>query len=282
VTSRDGRALAYVDRGEAGAPVLFHLHGTPGSRLSRHPDDAVYDGLRVITYDRPGYGGSDPHRGRVVASAVADVEDLADALDLERFGVMGVSGGGPHALACGSLLVDRVTRVVTLVGGGPADDPDFDFMSGMADLNIREFSAAFEGEEALEAFLAPEVEATQRDIDHLLDELAAAAPEPDRAVLATQEYRAVIAASFTEALRQGARGWVDDDLAFVRPWGFDLEHVQAEVRLWQGELDVLVPRAHAEYMAGRLPRVTFELIPDAGHLIFDHYRAAFEWLAAAG
>jgi pimeloyl-ACP methyl ester carboxylesterase len=281
ITTRDGRTLAYVERGERGAPAIVHHHGTPGSRLTRHPDPRVYDGLHVITYDRPGYGRSDPQRGRTVASAARDVEDLADALGLERFAVAGVSGGGPHALACAALLDGRVTRAATLVGGGPADDPDFDFMAGMADLNICEFGAAMESEETLEAFLAPEVETLRRNPDDLLDKLAASMPESDRATMGDPDTRAVMRASFAESARQGSRGWADDDLAFVRPWGFDLEAVPVEVRLWQGEADVLVPRSHAEYMARRLPRASVEIVPDAGHLVFALYRPAYEWLASA-
>lgn len=233
-----------------------------------------------MSYDRPGYGRSDPQPGRTVASAAVDVEDLADALGFARFAVIGVSGGGPHALACAALLPDRVTCAATLVGGAPSDDPSFDFLSGMGDLNIREFSAARKGEQPLQGFLAPYLEAIRRDPDALIDELAEAVPDPDQAVMQRPEFRASMRESFVESVRQGTRGWIDDDLAFVQPWGFQLEDVQTKVRLWQGELDVLVPRAHAEYMAGRLPHAEFELIPNAGHMLFDHFRAAFEWLTA--
>jgi pimeloyl-ACP methyl ester carboxylesterase len=281
ITTPDGRALAYVERGDPDAPAIVHHHGTPGSRLTGHPDPATYDGIRVVTYDRPGYGGSDPQPGRTVVSAAADVEVLAGALGLERFTVLGVSGGGPHALACSALMPDRVTRVAVLVGGGPSDDPDFDFVQGMSELNVREFRAAQKGEEELLREIGPYAEAMQQDPDAILDLLTSEVPEPDQAMMARPELRAMMRASFLESVRQGARGWLDDDLAFVRPWGFRLEDVPAEVRLWQGELDVLVPHAHAEYMARRLPNATFELIPDAGHLIYDHYRPAYEWLAGA-
>jgi pimeloyl-ACP methyl ester carboxylesterase len=281
ITAPDGRELAYLDRGEPDAPAIVHHHGTPGSRLTHHPDAQAYDGIRVITYDRPGYGGSDPQVGRTVVSAAADVAVLVDVLELGQFATVGVSGGGPHALACSALMPERVTRVAVLVGGGPSDDPEFDFTEGMAELNIREFNAAQEGEETLLEEIGPYAEEMQRDPDAILDLLASAVPEPDQAMMAKPEFRAMMRASFLESVRQGARGWLDDDLAFVQPWGFQLEDVPAEVRLWQGELDVLVPHAHAEYMARRLPHASFELIPNAGHLIYDHYRAAYEWLAGA-
>ena len=229
----------------------------------------MYEGIRFIAYDRPGYGLSDPRPGRVVADAAADVGALADHLGLGRFAVFGISGGGPHALACAALLPGRVGRVGVMVGAAPSDDPALDFMAGMADVNIAEFSAAREGEEALAAVLAPWVEQSGRDPDGVLDALAAELPEYDGEVLSRPEVRAELRKSIVESVRQGARGWIDDDLAFAAPWGFSLDDVHADVRLWQGELDVLVPRAHGDYLAERLPDATFELVPGAGHMLLD-------------
>ena len=275
----DGRRLAYVERGDPeGRPVVLH-HGTPASRLGNHPDPTVYEGIRFIAYDRPGYGLSDPRPGRVVADAATDVGALADHLGLDRFAVFGISGGGPHALACAALLPRRVGRVGVMVGAAPSDDPALDFMAGMADVNITEFSAAREGEEALAAVLAPWVEQSSRDPDGVLDALAAELPEYDGEVLSRPEVRAELRKSIVESVRQGARGWIDDDLAFAAPWGFSLDDVHAEARLWQGELDVLVPRAHGDYLAERLPDATFELVPGAGHMLLDHWGETLAWLA---
>jgi pimeloyl-ACP methyl ester carboxylesterase len=269
LTLADGRTLAYAERGEpVGYPVVFH-HGTPGSRHGHHPDPEVYRGIRFLTFDRPGYGLSDPLPGRRVADVAADVSALADHLGLERFAVFGASGGGPHALACAALLPDRVERALVMVGAAPSDDPEFDFMAGMAEVNLIEFGAALEGEDALAAVLAPWVEQVADDPEGMLDRLAAELPDYDREVVSRPEIRGELLASFGESVRQGARGWIDDDLAFAAPWGFDLADVRPEVRLLQGELDVLVPRAHCEYLAGKLPRATFELVPGAGHLLFD-------------
>jgi len=176
----DGRRLAYRDAGDpAGIAVVSH-HGTPGSRLERHPDDErlmAELGLRVITYDRPGYGGSDPHPGRRVADAAADVAALADHLGLARFAVVGESGGGPHALACSAGLGERVLRVGVVVGSAPADDPDFDFLAGMGQLNLDEFAAAAESEAALTAYLEPICAEFRRDPDAMLDAIAAGTRE---------------------------------------------------------------------------------------------------------
>jgi pimeloyl-ACP methyl ester carboxylesterase len=282
VRAPDGRELAYREHGDpAGAPVVFH-HGTPGSRLGRHPDESVYAacGVRLVAYDRPGYGRSSPRPGRRVADAAGDTRTLADALGLERFGVLGVSGGGPHALACAALLGGRVTRAAVMVGAAPSDDPGFDFLAGMAELNVREFGAAVEGPEAIAAYLAPFVEELERDPDLVLETIAREVPAPDRAVLARPDARQVMRDSLAESVRQGVRGWADDDLAFAAPWGFEIGAIATPVRLWQGELDVLVPRSHAEYLQARIPEATFELVPDAGHFLLDELEGALRWLAA--
>jgi pimeloyl-ACP methyl ester carboxylesterase len=261
-----------------GIPVIFH-HGTPGSRLARHPEQAVYEGFRVVSCDRPGYGGSDRRLGRTVASVAEDTAALADALEIDDFAVLGVSGGGPHALACACLLPRRVTRAAIVVGAAPSDDPEFDFLAGMAEINVREFGAALEGREAVERELAPYVEATRADPDAVIDELAAQLPDYDREVFERPPVRAVLRESLLEAVRQGTAGWVDDDLAFAAGWGFRLQDVRTPVHLWQGELDVLVPRSHGEYLARNIREATFELVPGAGHMLLDHWRDVLEWLA---
>src|SRR3954470_15951460 len=207
VTTADGRTLAYLERGDLDGPPILAHHGTPGSRLSRHPNDAVYEGLRVISYDRPGYGRSDRNAGRDVASAAADAATIADALGLERFPVMGVSGGGPHALACAALLPQRVTRAAILVGAAPSDDPDFDFLAGMTELNVKEFTAALAGEGPLRAELRPYYEMITNDPEVMVRMLEAELPPPDRERLAEAGPREALKLSFVEAVAQGTDGW---------------------------------------------------------------------------
>jgi pimeloyl-ACP methyl ester carboxylesterase len=282
IETQDGRQLAYVERGtEDGTPV-FLLHGTPGSRMGRYPDASEYErrNLRVVTYDRPGYGKSDPDPGRTVGSAPPDIRAIADELGFERFATFGVSGGAPHSLACAALLGDRVTRAAAMVTPAPYDAPGLDFMEGMTDLNVKEFSAALEGEEALAQLLQPFVDATQADPDEMVSALAAELPPVDQAVLERPEVREMLRDAMSEAVRQGSRGWIDDDLAFTKPWGFGLEQIEKEVGLWQGELDVLAPRSHGEYVASKLPNATFQLIPEAGHMDYDQWPAVFDWLVA--
>lgn len=276
----DGRRLTYLERGAKDGTPLFLLHGTPGSRLTRYPDTSEYErrNLRVITYDRPGYGKSEPDLGRVVASAADDIRAIADELGLERFATFGVSGGAPHSLACAALLSDRITRAGAMVTPAPYDSPGLDFLEGMTELNVKEFSAALKGEDALAGLLQPFVEEAQADPEQIVAQIEAELPPVDQAVLHRPEVREVLRDSMAESVRQGARGWIDDDLAFTKPWGFDLSAIEAEVGLWQGELDVLAPRAHGEYVARRLPNGSFHLIPGAGHMVFDEWPAVFDWL----
>jgi pimeloyl-ACP methyl ester carboxylesterase len=276
----DGRTFAYADRGPAnGAPLVFH-HGTPGSRAGHHPDPRVYEasGVRAITYDRAGYGLSDRLEGRDVAAVASDISALADELGFDRFAVMGVSGGGPHALACAALLADRITRAVVMVTPAQNDD-DFDFLAGMTQSNVDEVNAALAGPDAIAAYLAPYVETLRMEPEALIDELAAELPPPDQATMARQEVREMLVTNWQEATRQGAAGWMDDDLAFTRPWGFDLADVTAEVRIWQGELDVLAPQAHGRRVAEQLPNATFELVEGKGHMLYDAWPEAFAWAA---
>jgi pimeloyl-ACP methyl ester carboxylesterase len=282
LTTPDGRTLAYVERGPADGVSVIVSHGTPGSRFARQPDPELYErhGVRAVAYDRPGYGRSDPQGGRSVADAAADIAALGDELGLDRFAVVGGSGGAPHALACGALLGDRVTRVGAVVTPAPSDDDGFDFFEGLAELNVKEFSAALEGKEAIETFLQPYVDGIRADVDAVIDEMLTELPEIDRERASRPEMRAIMKESFVEAVRQGSRGWADDDLAFAKPWGFELEDVHAETRVWQGELDVLTPRPHGEYVASRLPNARFELLEGGGHFLDEEWSFVFDWLTA--
>lgn len=282
VTTADGRTLAYVERGADDGLPVFGLHGTPGCRFARHSDPELYErhGVRWIAYDRPGYGLSDPHLGRSVADAPADIAAIADALGLDRFAVVGGSGGAPHALACGALLGDRVIRVGAVVTPAPPDAENFDFYEGLADLNVKEFNAALEGPEAIEAFLQPYVDGIRADVDAVIEQMLTELPEIDRRRASHPEQREIMRESWTEAVRQGSRGWADDDLAFAKPWGFDLEEVAVETRVWQGELDVLTPRPHGEYVASRLPNGQFELLEGGGHFLDEEWAVVLDWLTA--
>src|SRR5919109_1263991 len=152
IESPDDRVLAAVEGGDPNGPAVVVHNGTPMSRLlyAPHVADAKARGLRLIGYDRPGYGGSTPQPGRVVADAAADVAAIADALGIDRFGTWGISGGGPHALACAALLPDRVVAAASLAGVAPYDAKDLDWLAGMGEANVQEFALTLQGRGKLE------------------------------------------------------------------------------------------------------------------------------------
>jgi pimeloyl-ACP methyl ester carboxylesterase len=268
VDAADGRVIRVAELGDPdGAPVVFH-NGWPGCRLLPPSfDEAARERrVRLISYDRAGYGGSSPKPGRRIADAAADTATVADALGVARFTVWGVSGGGPHALACGALLRERVTAVAAVSGFAPADTPGLVFTEGMGEPSRAEFPLAAQGREVYEPFVREAVAgwlATPPErVDERLDGLLTG-PDPELLAGPLARY---LHESATEALRAGIDGWLDDGLATVAPWGFDPAHVTVPLLLLQGAHDLMVPPAHARALAGMIPRATLMLEPDDGHL----------------
>jgi pimeloyl-ACP methyl ester carboxylesterase len=266
----DGRTLAIEEWGAPDGSPVFSLHGSPGSRFSRHYDESVYSraGARVITYDRPGYGGSDRDPGRRVVSCVGDVGAIADALGIEQFAVTGGSGGGPHALAVAARLPDRVTRAACAVSPAPYDIPDFDWTDGMDAENVRLTEVALEGGPAhvteLERLAEGMLERVAADPARLLDGWGM--PESDLAELERPERGEMIREDVGEAFRNGVWGLVDDDLAFLSPWGFDVSEIRVPTRVIYGDDDVLVPKRHGEWLAANVPGAEAVVEQDVGHI----------------
>lgn len=246
---------------------MFLLHGTPGSRLGPLPLGRVlYQlGVRLITFDRPGYGWSDRLISRTVADVVPDVRAIADALGIDKFAVVGRSGGGPHALACAALLPERVTRAGVLVSLAPWAAEGLDWFAGMADSNVREYTAAASQPEVLTARLVRAAARIRADPASHVAALSQEMPEADRRIVADTGIRALLAENFAEALRESADGWIDDALAFCAPWGFSLEDIQVPVLLWHGENDVFSPVAHARWLAEQIPGAIMSIRPHGAH-----------------
>jgi pimeloyl-ACP methyl ester carboxylesterase len=267
LTLADGRRLEFRVSGPAeGLPLVFH-HGTPGSLVPFHLiERAAHErGLRFITASRPGYGGSSRDRGREVVDVVADVSELLGAIEVDRCVVAGWSGGGPHALACAARL-DAAAAVLVIAGVAPHEAEGLEWLAGMGQENIDEFGAALDGEDTLGRFLTAAREYLKDvTLDAVVSSLGRLLPEVDRAVL-TDEFGEDMAASFREALRVGVDGWLDDDLAFVKPWGFGLDEISTPTMLWQGSDDLMVPFAHGRWLSSRVPGVSAHLEQGEGHL----------------
>ena len=268
ITTPDGRTVEVHEGGDPeGLPVLVH-HGTPseGSLYAPHADDARTRGIKLIGYDRPGYGGSTPQPGRSVGDCARDVEAIADALGLERLAVWGFSGGGPHALACAALLPDRVVAVASLAAVGPVDGDGLDWLAGMGEDNVEEFGATQRGREVLEPYLEEKrTERLRGDAVQLRRELRTLLTPVDADAL-TGDYAEYLDGTMRRALEPAVDGWLDDDLTFAEPWGFDVAAIETPVLLWHGEQDQFVPIAHGRWLADRIPNVDARLSPDDGHL----------------
>jgi len=274
----DGRSLELHESGDPdGFPIVFH-HGTPGAGLV-YPAWST-PGVRMIGYDRSGYGGSTRDPGRTIASVAPDMLALADALGLERFATWGISGGGPHALACAALCGDRVTAVASLAGVAPYPADGLDWLAGMGQDNVDEFALTLAGESAsrpsAEQHRAEMLAATPAEVFAAFDSLLG---DADRAVL-TGELAAYLHDGMAHGLEHGVDGWVDDDLAFVQPWGFELAAIRCPVLVVQGGDDRFVPRAHGEWLAAHLPGSEAWIDDENGHLTLATTSIAkvHEWL----
>jgi pimeloyl-ACP methyl ester carboxylesterase len=279
----DGRTLAIEEAGDpAGRPVLVH-NGTPNSRHLFAPAaaDAAARGLRLIGYDRPGYGGSTPQPGRAVADCAADVRAICAELGIGRLAMWGISGGGPHLLACAALLPGLVAAAASLASLAPADAAGLDWFDGMGQDNVDDFKLQQTDKAAARAKLEAEREknlaATGEDLAGLLKTLLTPA---DAAVL-TGEFAEYLAWTGREGMAPGAEGWWDDGEAFVHPWGFELAAIEVPVLLMHGRQDQFVPFGHGQWLAARIPGAEARLLDDDGHLtlLTSRIGEVHAWLA---
>jgi pimeloyl-ACP methyl ester carboxylesterase len=270
LTLADGRELDLRRRGPADGEVLVYIHGTPssGAAPSALAEAAHVRGLQVVSWSRPGYSTSTRQPGRSIASFASDAREVLDALGIASAHALGWSGGGPHVLALAALLPDRIRSATSLAGVAPYAETlgTLDFLAGMGEDNIHEFGAAIEGELPVREFLAPFVPALRVVTPAgIVEELGSLLPEVDRAYC-TDEHGGELAEGFHQALVVSEDGWVDDDLAFVRPWGFDLASIRVPVHVWQGSADLMVPFAHGQWLASAVPGADVHLLEGEGHL----------------
>jgi pimeloyl-ACP methyl ester carboxylesterase len=270
VPAADGRVLEVLVTGPDDAlPLVFHT-GTPSGLIGYPPlaDAASARGLRTVQYSRPGYGGSTPQPGRLVADAAADVDKILERIGADEFVTAGWSGGGPHALACAALLPVRCLAAATIAGVAPYDSPGLDWMAGMAEENHEEFGAALAGEADLTTFL-DSAAGSLREITAagVADGLGGLISDTDKAAL-TGEFADYLAAAFRAAVTPGIDGWRDDDLAFTRDWGLSLDALghATPVAIWQGDQDRMVPQTHGAWLAANIPLARSRFRPGEGHL----------------
>lgn len=265
-----------------GKPVLVHP-GSPGSRRLYRPDAQLAAGefgLRLLSYDRPGYGGRPRRAGRRVADVAADVGCVAGALRIERLGMWGFSGGGPYALACAALLPDLVTGAAVFASFAPYGSPGLDFCAGM--------SAGYAGE--VELFFTDRASA-RRHWRQDADRLYATASAPggwlarwgDAAgtdAAHSWEVACHLAAGVRDSLSEGDDGWWDDWTAILTPWGCDARTVRVPVRLWHGTRDRAVPVVHGRWLAAHVPGIEAHISDSQDHTNVEHdnRRAAYAWL----
>jgi pimeloyl-ACP methyl ester carboxylesterase len=286
-TRDDEKKVAFEVSGASDGFPVFLMHGMPGCRAGPKPRSiSLYrHGIRLICYDRPGYGRSDRREGRDVADTAQDVAAVATELGLDRFAIVGRSGGGPHALACAAdpVLREMVTRVAVLVSFAPSDIPGFNWFAGMNDDNVRGFSRD-----------APDTAARTREIEelakrtlehprHLMPHLKGQMTLKDRQVVNQFGLRRKIVDAHREALRNGPGGWIDDALALCRNWKFELDAIDTamtEVLIWHGEEDTFAPVDHAYWLQKQIQGAKVHVEPDAAH--FDAMEALprlLPWLA---
>ncbi len=268
VTTADGRTLEVLVTGPDSALALVYHSGTPSAAVPWPALDRVAgaQGVRAVTWSRPGYAGSTEQPERSVADVAADTVTVLDALGLGEFVTLGWSGGGPHALACAALLPERCLAAATLAGAGPYGVAGLDFLAGMAQENRLEFGAALEGHDALDRVLI-EMSNGLGSVtpDQVAESLGGLVSEVDRQSL-TGELAAYLAAALAASVSTGVAGWRDDDLAFTRRWGFDLDDITVPVAVWQGRQDLMVPPSHGRWLAAHVPGVRARLFEDEGHL----------------
>jgi pimeloyl-ACP methyl ester carboxylesterase len=267
----DGRRLHFYDTGADAAVdrlAVFWHHGTPNTGDPPEPllPAATELGIRWLSYDRPGYGGSTPQPGRDVASAAAHVAAIADALGIGQFAVMGHSGGGPHALACAALLPECVLGAVSVSGLAPFDAEGLDFFAGMAAFGEAELRASVEGRAALAHFL----ESSGFDPEQFT-------PADHAALAGPWSWLGKVAG---KGMAGGLGGMLDDDLAYVARWGYDPARISSPVLLIHGGEDRIVPSSHGNWLVSQVRSAELWPRPADGHVsVLSSGEAALIWLS---
>lgn len=284
VRATDGRTLCVEIAGRPSDQSVLVSCGTPNSRhlFEAWIEDAAARGTQLISYDRPGYGGSTPYGGYAVADAAGDVQAIAADLGIDRLAIWGFSGGGPYTLACAALLPDLVVAAATVGSVAPWDAPDLDWLAGMGQSNV----------DAMQLYLSdPEAsrqktrQVWEQELTLTADQLTEAwktlLSDVDAAVL-TGEFATYVVRCVHDGLAPGDQGWWDDGVAHKSPWGFQLESINVPVKIWHGREDRFVPFQHGQWLAEHVPGAESCLTHSDGHLtlLVDRFKEVHDWLTA--
>ena len=261
---KDGRGFEYLDNGVASDKAILFLHGTPGDATVWNKWLAEVTSVRAIATSRPGYGNSDREKGRTVASDLENQREILDFFGVNSFVSIGWSGGGPHSL---NMTRDpRCAAAFTLAGVGEFGRNDLNFLDGMGPENHDEFGAAMKGEATVTEWMEKNGPAFRNVTGaDLITAFGGLIGDADKRAL-TPDVAEKDAASIRSALAQGFNGWIDDDLAFVRDFGFDISKIDKPVVIWQGDDDFMVPKAHSEWLAKHIPGSKLSFVPGHGHI----------------
>jgi pimeloyl-ACP methyl ester carboxylesterase len=263
----DGRTLEVATMGDpSGATIFFH-HGTPGSTRTVKSLEALSDfgDFFVVTTSRPGYGQSSRREGRSIASVIGDLDAALTYFEREEYVALGWSGGGPHALASAA-LDPRCRSAVTLASVAPAD-VDFDWTEGMGPGNVEEFALAKEGGPAYEELMAATGDFIgTANRDNIVEILEGYLSEPDREALVNDDARELFVEGMRYGFVNGWRGYFDDNVAMMAPWGFEVSDIRVPVHLFYGDDDLMVPAPHGQWLGEHVANATVAHHPAEGHL----------------
>ena len=270
---RDGRRLAFTERGDPDGVPIIHQHGMPGSRLDHEADSEFYRalGVRVITPDRPGYGLSEPHHHRHLVDWPLDVLELADRLGVPRFGITSLSGGGIYALACAAAIPDRLIEVAVTGCPGPMQRH-----GALQDTRLLTRAGVWLGSHVpwlLDGGASLLARLVRRYPRYFVDRSNRDKPPSDLRWMSMPSVRTGAAETLREALRQGAGGYVEDIRVLANPWGFALDGIRVPVHLWHGDLDTVIPLSHGKYLASVIPHATLTVCPGEAHLLMWNHLA---------